>query len=110
MSRGLVEPSAVGDVRKRPVDIGGSAYVPLSIPQKLTEELTTLAAKAAQIEEPFEQSLFLMAFISWAGQAGRLTSTSSRRWRLPSRAEHPCLPERGVRLPCGGWTRHPRLD
>lgn len=65
LSRGLVEPSAVGDIRKRPVDIGGSAYVPLSIPQKLTEELGTLAAKAAQIREPFEQSLFLMAFVSY---------------------------------------------
>lgn len=65
LSRGLVEPSAVGDIRKRPVDIGGSAYVPLSMPPKLTEELTTLAAKAAEIKEPFEQSLFLMAFISY---------------------------------------------
>lgn len=65
LSRGLVEPSAVGDIRKRPVDIGGSAYVPLSIPQKLTEELSTLATKAARIREPFEQSLFLMAFISY---------------------------------------------
>lgn len=65
LSRGLIEPSAVGDIRKRPVDIGGSAYIPLSIPQKLTEELITLATKAAQINEPFEQSLFLMAFISY---------------------------------------------
>jgi hypothetical protein len=65
LSRGLIEPAAVGDVRKRPVDIGGSAYVPLSIPQKLTEELASVAAKAAAIQEPFEQSLFLMAFISY---------------------------------------------
>lgn len=65
LSRGLIEPSAVGDIRKRPVDIGGSAYVPLSIPQKLTEELATVAAKAASIKEPFEQSLFLMAFVSY---------------------------------------------
>ncbi len=65
LSRGLVEPAAVGDVRKRPVDIGGSAYVPLSIPQKLTDELASLAAKSAAIQEPFEQSLFLMAFISY---------------------------------------------
>jgi Fic family protein len=65
LSRGLVEPAAVGDVRKRPVDIGGSAYVPLSIPQKLTEQLASLAAKSTAIKEPFEQSLFLMAFISY---------------------------------------------
>jgi Fic family protein len=50
---------------KRPVDSGGSAYVPSSIPQKLTDELASLAAKSTAIQEPFEQSLFLMAFISY---------------------------------------------
>lgn len=65
LSRGLIEPAAVGDVRKRPVDIGGSAYIPLSIPQKLEEELAKIAAKARAIENSFEQSLFLMAFISY---------------------------------------------
>lgn len=65
LSRGLIEPAAVGDVRKRPVDIGGSAYIPLSIPQKLDDELAKIAIKARAIENPFEQSLFLMAFISY---------------------------------------------
>lgn len=65
LSRGLLEPAAVGDIRKRPVDIGGSSYVPLSIPQKLGEELAKIATKVCAIENPFEQSLFLMAFISY---------------------------------------------
>lgn len=65
LSRGLIDPAAVGDVRRRPVDIGGSAYVPLAIPQKLTQELEQIARKAVAIPEPFEQSLFLMAFISY---------------------------------------------
>lgn len=65
LSRGLIAPAAVGDIRKRPVDIGGSAYVPLAIPQKLGEELVKIATKAAAIDNPFEQSLFLMAFISY---------------------------------------------
>jgi Fic family protein len=65
LSRGLIEPAAVGDIRKRPVDIGGSAYVPLSIPQKLEEELVKIATKARAIENAFEQSLFLMTFISY---------------------------------------------
>ena len=65
LSRGLIEPAAVGDIRKIPVDIGGSAYVPMSIPQKLEEELVQIASKARAIENPFEQSLFLMAFISY---------------------------------------------
>lgn len=65
LSRGLMEPAAVGDIRKRIVEIGGSSYVPLSVPQKLEEELAAIASKARAIEEPFEQSLFLMAFVSY---------------------------------------------
>jgi Fic family protein len=65
LSRGLIEPAAVGAVRSRPVDIGGSAYVPMAIPQKLSEEVENITAKAAAIREPFEQSLFLMAFVSY---------------------------------------------
>jgi hypothetical protein len=47
------------------VDIGGSAYVPMAIPQKLSEEVENITAKATAIREPFEQSLFLMAFVSY---------------------------------------------
>lgn len=65
LSRGLMEPAAVGGIRRRPVDISGSAYVPLSVPQKLEEELAKLATKARAIDEPFEQSLFLMVVISY---------------------------------------------
>ena len=65
LSRGLVHPAAVGEVRNRPVHSGESAYVPLSMPQKLTAELASLAAKSAAIQEPFEQSLFLLIFISY---------------------------------------------
>jgi hypothetical protein len=55
LSRSLVAPAAIGDVRKRPVDmdIGGSAYVALSTPRKLNDELVSLAAKSIAIEEPF---------------------------------------------------------
>lgn len=65
LSRGLMEPAAVGDIRKRIVEIGGSSYIPLSVPQKLEEELANIVSKARAIEEPFEQSLFLMAFVSY---------------------------------------------
>ncbi|MFI4987831.1 MAG: Fic family protein [Alphaproteobacteria bacterium] len=61
-----VRAGEIGAVRHRLVDgIGGSAYLPLAIPQKLEEELAKVAAKAHAIDAPFEQSLFLMAFISY---------------------------------------------
>jgi Fic/DOC family len=68
LSRGLsnMDPRDVGNIRRMPVDhIGGSAYIPLAIPQKIEEELTRIADKARAIENPHEQSLFLMVFISY---------------------------------------------
>lgn len=64
LSRGLIEQNAVGAVRRMPVDITGSAYVPMAIPAKLEEQLELIARKADEIEDPFEQSLFLMVCIS----------------------------------------------
>jgi Fic family protein len=68
LSRGLrnMGPYDTGRVRRMPVDhIGGSSYVPLVIPQRIEEELETIAAKAQQIDNPFEQCLFLLTFISY---------------------------------------------
>ncbi len=68
LSRGLsnMDPRDVGNVRRMPVHhIGGSAYVPLAIPQRIEDELSSIASKAREIENPHEQSLFLMAFISY---------------------------------------------
>jgi hypothetical protein len=39
--------------------------VPMAIPQVLADELEKIAAKASAIENPFEQSLFLLGFISY---------------------------------------------
>jgi Fic family protein len=66
LSRGLLaDPAAVGAVRRRIVVFGGSSYVPMANPHVLEEELIEIATKAAAIDNPFEQSLFLMAFISY---------------------------------------------
>lgn len=68
LSRGLhnMGPHDIGAVRRIPVNnIGGSSYLPLLIPQRIEEELSEIARKAREIENPFEQSLFLMVFISY---------------------------------------------
>jgi hypothetical protein len=66
LSKNLLDPRDVGNIRHTPVDgITGSAYLPMAIPQILDEELGKIANKARLIEDPFEQSLFLMAFISY---------------------------------------------
>lgn len=66
LARGLMrDETSVGAVRRRVVDITGSAYIPTANPHVLEQELARVAATASAIEEPFEQSLFLMAFISY---------------------------------------------
>jgi hypothetical protein len=44
-----------GSIRRMPIDeIGGSAYLPLAMPQRLEEEMETIAQKDRKIEDPFE--------------------------------------------------------
>ena len=56
----LGDPAASGRLRSIPVDIGQSVYVPLAIPQLISELFDLLLEKAAQIDDPFEQSFFVM--------------------------------------------------
>ncbi|KPP98817.1 MAG: hypothetical protein HLUCCA12_17900 [Rhodobacteraceae bacterium HLUCCA12] len=61
----LADPSASGRLRRRPVDIGGSVYTPLAIPQRIEANFHTLLDKASQIDDPFETSFFLMVHIPY---------------------------------------------
>jgi len=65
LSVGLVDAREIGSVRQRVVTVGNSAYKPLSIPARLDDELSRIVSKAVEIEDPFEQSLFLMVTISY---------------------------------------------
>ncbi|MDA3877631.1 MAG: Fic family protein [Halothiobacillus sp.] len=56
----MVDPAASGRIRNKAVSIGGSVYHPLEVPQLVEEQLTRLLDKANAIEDPFEQSFFLM--------------------------------------------------
>jgi Fic family protein len=61
----LSNPSASGRLRRRPVDIGGSVYTPLAIPQRIEANFRTILDKAGQIHDPFEASFFLMVQIPY---------------------------------------------
>ncbi|MBW2467029.1 MAG: Fic family protein [Deltaproteobacteria bacterium] len=56
----LADEKACGRLRHRPVDISGSVFHPLALPQVLEECFHLLLAKAAAIPDPFEQSFFVM--------------------------------------------------
>ena len=57
----LPDPKAVGRLRHIPIGIEQSAFLPLEVPQLITTYFDQLLATAAAINDPFEQSLFVMA-------------------------------------------------
>jgi len=66
LSDGLLpDPQAVGRVRNRAVDIGGSVYRPIALPQKLEELFGIVIDMAAEIDDPFEQAFFLMVHLPY---------------------------------------------
>lgn len=61
----LPNPEDCGRIRSKIVDISGTAYKPIAIPQIIDECFDVLLEKASQIKDPFEQSFFLMVHIPY---------------------------------------------
>ncbi len=56
----MADPEASGRLRRRPVDISGSVYTPIAIPQVIEECFSQILMKAKSIGDPFERAFFLM--------------------------------------------------
>jgi len=65
LSDGLVESSEAGKLRKYGVRIGGSTYIPFEDPRRLEQQLEKIASKASLIQDPYEQSIFLLVHVSY---------------------------------------------
>jgi fido (protein-threonine AMPylation protein) len=66
LSDGLMaDPAAVGRIRRRAVEIGGSVYRPMALPQRLEELFGIVVGMAAEIVDPFEQAFFLMVHLPY---------------------------------------------
>ena len=66
LSDGLMaDPAAVGRIRRRAVEIGGSVYLPVALPQRLEELFGIVVQMAAEIADPFEQAFFLMVHLPY---------------------------------------------
>lgn len=66
LANGLLAHEAdAGRIRRGIVEISGSAYFPITPPQQLEEQLDLILEKARAIEDAFEQSVFLLAFIPY---------------------------------------------
>jgi Fic family protein len=56
----LHDEEACGRLRRRPVDISGTVFHPLAVPQVLEDCFRLMLQKAQAIADPFEQAFFLM--------------------------------------------------
>ena len=66
LSDGLMaDPGAVGRIRRRAVEIGGSVYMPVALPQRLEELFGIVIKMASEIADPFEQAFFLMVHLPY---------------------------------------------
>lgn len=61
----LADPLACGRLRNRTVEIGGSVYRPIGLPQRVAEMFRTVLEVASRIEDPFEQAFFLLVHLPY---------------------------------------------
>lgn len=61
----LDDPGDEGGIRRRPVRISGTPYVPIAIPQVIEDALDLLLARASAIPDPLEQAFFAMVHIPY---------------------------------------------
>ena len=61
----LGNPADEGRLRHRIVEIGGTVYRPLAVPQQIEELFRLILEKAGAITDPFEQAFFAMVHIPY---------------------------------------------
>ena len=74
----LPNPADEGRVRRHAVDIGKSIYRPLSALQQIEDALDTLLSKANEINDPFEQSFFMMVHLPYLQPFADINKRTSR--------------------------------
>ena len=74
----ITDPTLMGGLRRAPVSISRSNYVPLEDHFTLREEFHTLVSKAARITDPFEQSFFLLVHIPYLHPFAHMNKRTSR--------------------------------
>jgi len=74
----LPDPGAAGRLRRVDVAISGSVYQPLAVPQQIEHHFDNLLAKAAAIEDPFEQAFFAMVQLPYLQPFEDINKRTSR--------------------------------
>lgn len=74
----LIDPAMAGRLREIDVGIGYSSYKPISDKYEIEEEFDIVIAKAHEISDPFEQSLFLLVHIPYLQAFADINKRTSR--------------------------------
>ena len=74
----LSNPSDEGRLRTHIVEIGKSVFRPLSVPSQINEMFTSVLNKATQINDPFEQSFFMMVHLPYLQPFADINKRTSR--------------------------------
>jgi fido (protein-threonine AMPylation protein) len=61
----MIDPRPCGRIRERLVEIGGSVYLPIAMPQRLDEYFSAILDMASEIDDPFEQAFFIMVHLPY---------------------------------------------
>ena len=75
----LPNPADEGRIRQHAVDISKSVYRPLSVPQQINEAFDAMLAKASQINDPFEQSFFMMVHLPYLQPLADISGDMNKR-------------------------------
>ncbi len=67
-----------GRLRRRPVEVTGTAYTPTAIPQLIEECLETILRLASAIPDPFEQAFFVMVHVPYLQPFSDVNKRTSR--------------------------------
>ena len=79
LSYGLLQdPTLLGNLRRAPTTAGRSNYIPVDCRSVLREELDSLLPRAARIDDPFEQSFFLLVHIPYLHPFPAFNARTSR--------------------------------
>ena len=74
----LPNPGDEGRLRRHGVEIGKSVYRPLAVPAQIEEMLDLVLNKANRIEDPFEQSFFVMVHMPYLQPFADVNKRTSR--------------------------------
>ncbi len=61
----MSDPADEGRLRRRTVQISGSVFLPLAVPQQIEEYFRLILEKAALIPDPFEQAFFVLVHLPY---------------------------------------------